>query len=173
MAVKTSNCAPSTVLLRRPLPPKLSEPQNNSVISKFNSKSLSKKREKLRKKECLALCSKENTGTAEVDLTRQAYNFNPALVPYKPLGPDPLPARQPKRLKDNPFDFPADGRFLPSLPEFTLEQFVKQCDARQDRPRNELRARQFIGRSDDAWFLKKINQLNSQQELYKQVIDGK
>ncbi|XP_028405726.1 uncharacterized protein LOC114528287 isoform X2 [Dendronephthya gigantea] len=172
MAVKTSNSAPSTVLLRRPLPPKLSEHQNNSLVSKFNTKGLEKKREKLRKNECLALCSKENTITSAVDLTKQAYNFNPTLVSYKPRGPDPLPGRQPKRFKDNPYDFPVDGRFLPSLPQFTLEQFVQQCNSQQNKSKNELKARQFIGRSDDSWFLKKNNQLNSQQELYKQVIDA-
>jgi hypothetical protein len=174
MAVKTSVSAQATVLLRRPLPPKVTLSQTNAYSQKGNTKNLDRKREKLRKKECLTLHSKEKTGAAaaSVDFARQACNLDSALVLYKPRGPDPLPARQPRRLKDNPYEFPAEGRFLPSLPEFTLEQFVQRCDA-PGKEANELAARQFIGRSDDTWFMKRTNELNRQQELYKQVIDGR
>jgi hypothetical protein len=168
MAVKTSDSVQSTVLLRRPLPPKVTLTETNQYSQKGNTKCLERRREKRRKKEYSASHVKENT----VDLTRQACGLDSALVLYKPRGPDPLPARQPRRLKDNPYDFPVDGRFLPSLPAFTLEQFVEQCDV-SGRTANELVARQFIGRSDDTWFIKRINELNRQQELNKQLINGR
>ena len=168
MAVKTSDSAQSTVLLRRPLPPKATLTQNNLYSQKAITKIFERRSEKRRKKECLASNVKENT----VDLAKQACEFDSATAIYKTRGPDPLPARQPRRLKDNPYEFPVDRRFLPSLPAFTLEQFMKQCDV-PGRTANELVARQFIGRSDDTWFIKRINELKRQQELYQQVIDAK
>ena len=168
MAVKTSDSAQSTALLRRPLPPKAILTQTNLYSQKTITKGFDRRSEKRRKKECLASnVVKENT----VDLAKQSCDFDSAIVINKTRGPDPLPARQPRRLKNNPYEFPVDGRFLPSLPAFTLEQFMEQCNV-PGRTANELVARQFIGRSDDAWFMKRINELNRQQELYKQVIDG-
>ncbi len=172
MAVKSDSASQSTVLLRRPLPPKATLSHTNLYSEKAKTKTLDKKREKLRKKECLALHGKENTDATPVDITRQACYFDSGFAFHKSRGPDPLPARQPRRLKDNPYEFPVDGRFLPSLPDFTLEQFVERCDA-TGKPENEVAGKQFIGRSDDTWFIKKINELNRQQELYEQIIDGR
>ena len=173
MAVKTSDSAQSTVLLRRPLPPKIPISQKNQSIQSKNSKGLERKREKLRKREYLSSYCKENQGATQIDLGRQACNLDTGLVPYKPRRPDALPTRQPRRVKENPYECATDGRFLPPLPEFTLEQFIQQCQESGRRARNELVARQFIGRSDDSWFFKRINDLNKQQELCNQVIDSK
>ena len=171
MAVNTSNSGPSTVLLRRPLPPKITISQNNQHSQKSNCKVSEKKREKLRKTDYIASQSNENTGAIPVDVASPTCNFDTALVPCKRRGPDPLPAREPRRLKVNPYEFQVDARFLPPLPEFTLEYFVQRCDA-PDKSGNEFAPRQFIGRSNDTWFLKRINELNKQEELYKHVING-
>ena len=177
MAVNTSTSSPSTVLLRRPLPPKITVSQNTQQYQKSKSKVCDIKRERLRKTEYLALQSNQNKGLKgaiqpiAVDRASPICNFDTALVPCKHRGPDPLPARQPRRLKVNPYELPVDGRFLAPLPEFTLECFVQGCDA-PGRLENKFAPRQFIGRSDDTWFLKRINELNKQEELYTHVING-
>ena len=151
------------------MPPKATLTQTNLYSQKAITKSFDRRSEKRRKKEYLAShVAKENT----VDLAKQACEFDSAVAIYKTRGPDPLPARQPRQLKNNSYEFPVDGRFLPSLPAFTLKQFMEQCNV-PGRTTNELVARQFIGRSDDTWFTKRTNELNRQQELYKQVIDAK
>lgn len=170
MAVKTSDFPQPPVLLRRPLPPKVDLSEKNPHSQTANSKNLASKRQQLRTKKRFALHSKENFCANPVDIARQAGSL--ALLPScKPRGPDPLPARQPKRLKDIPYEVPVDRRFLPSIPEFTLEHFVRESDA--SRTGNEQAGRQFIGRSDDNWFMKRINDISRQQELYQQVIDGR
>lgn len=171
MAVKTRASAQSTILLRRPLPPNDPLSQTNTIYKKCNTSYVERKKGKVRKKELLASKTNDCSATNLFDLSAQDCVFNSGLLLYKRRGPDPLPGRQPRRMKGNPYDLPVERRFLPSLPEFTLEQFLLRCDA-QGMKANEFLSRQFIGRSEDTWFLKENEELNRHNELYNHVFDG-
>lgn len=163
MAVEARDVDHSTVLLRRPLPPKPNVDHRN-----LNLNGDKKRREKLIK---IKNCKKLPKSIQKLDLKeveKEYPTLDLSLFPSKPSGPDPLPSRKPKRAKENSCEYHVDERFLPSLPEFTLEDFMQMCCA-TDRPGTQLKSWKYV---DETKYLKQADQIGS-NEINKYILYGK
>ena len=162
MAVKTQKGTP---LLRRPLPPKVLSPVDDSQGQYRRTRYASFKTETRQNKEGITVSKAHETTTRDklvCDLETTVYSF-------KPRGPDPLPTRKPRRVGENPYEAFVDGRFAPPSPLFTLKDFLKRWDA-SEVTEQATTARKVLGRSKEK---QAYYESTRQEEVYKKVIDGK
>ena len=125
------------VLLRRPLPPKQLPPPT-SVRSR-------KEDEYSETTDCYKVLSKspdvsnvKTTTKSKVDETSTEVRFygdvpvpiKSVVKPFKTKGPDPLPPRPPRKLRELPVEAFIKDSFTRPPPEFTLKEFERRLPSR-------------------------------------------
>ena len=128
-------------LLRRPLPPKQSPPpsslrsrsEDKYSVSEENYKVLSKSPDVSSIKRFVNAKSKVRESSS-----REVVRFHgdvplpisSAIKPFKSKGPDPLPPRPPRKLRELPLEAFINDSYTRPPPEFTLKDFVRRLPSR-------------------------------------------
>lgn len=164
MAVKTQN---TNALLRRPLPPQVLTPLSNCNVPNGKSKHSSFITEKHQKKKGVVALQPLSQFAETTFSDKHVRDLEAVVHPYKPRGPDPLPARIPKRVRENPYEVVVDDRFTAS-PMFTLADFLKKWDNVSEATGQATRI--VLERSKDAT-MRALEQ-DRQDEVHQKIIDG-
>lgn len=138
MATATTTVAPF-VLLRRPLPPKNKQtptPANSGMEDEFSettdyAKILSKSPDVSSIKRFTTTKSKANKLPSEVRYHGDVpLPIKSVVKPFKMKGPDPLPPRPPRKLRELPIEAFIKDSYTRPLPEFTLKDFERKLPSR-------------------------------------------
>ena len=134
-----SSCRPLP-LLRRPLPPKQPSPLS-SIYSKLEDegyvdaedyKALSRSSDFSTTRLCAGTKSKVVSPVRGVRFCGDVpAPISSVVKPYKSKGPDPLPARPPRKPRELPFEAFFKDSYVRPPPEFTLRDFVRRLPSRQ------------------------------------------
>ena len=124
-------------LLRRPLPPKQSPPP-----SSLRSRSEDKYSEGednytvLSKSPSIKRFGNSKSRTGESKMREVMFHgdvplpVTSVIKPFKAKGPDPLPPRPPRKLRELPLEAFIHDSYIRPPPEFTLKDFVKRLPSR-------------------------------------------
>ena len=125
-------------LLRRPLPPKKSQPLP-SLRSRSEDKSSTEERDhKVWSKSPEVSSTKRLVKSKVADSAGREVRFHgdvplpiASLVkPFRTKGPDPLPLRPPRKLRELPLEAFVKDSYSRPPPEFTLRDFLKRLPSR-------------------------------------------
>lgn len=125
-------------LLRRPLPPKQSPPPASLRSRSKDNYSKTEDDYKVLAKSPDVSAAKRITNTkskAEESTEVRFHGDVPLPIisvvkPYKAKGPDPLPPRPPKKLRELPLEAFIKDSYSRPPPEFTLKDFVRRMPSR-------------------------------------------
>lgn len=127
-------------LLRRPLPPKQSPPPSSLRPRSEDKYSEAEDNYKVWSKTPGASSIKRfvNAKSRAGDSTMREVRFHgdvplpvtSVIKPFKAKGPDPLPPRPPRKLRELPLEAFINDSYVRPPPEFTLKDFVKRLPSR-------------------------------------------
>lgn len=125
-------------LLRRPLPPKKSQPPP-SLRSRSEDKSSTEERDhKVWSKSPEVSSTKRLVKSKVADSAGREVRFHgdvplpivSLVKPFRTKGPDPLPLRPPRKLRELPLEAFVKDSYSRPPPEFTLRDFLKRLPSR-------------------------------------------
>ena len=127
-------------LLRRPLPPKPAPPPS-SFRSRSEDKSKTEDNYKALIPKSPDVLSAKRSVNAKSKLGDSMVNelrfhgdvplpITSIVKPYKSKGPDPLPPRPPRKLRELPIEAFINDSYVRPPPEFTLRDFVRRLPSR-------------------------------------------